>query len=276
MSAFSAPQLPPLYGARIFPQDPQHWVHVVESPKLLRVVFDGATVADSKRVLLLREARCLPVYYFPPADVSMDLLTPSEHTTRCPYKGEARYWSVKVGDRIAGEVAWSYAKPPTECAEIRDYVSFEWRKMEAWYEEDEEVFVHARDPFKRIDVLQSSRHVEIVAAGEKVADTRRPRVLLEPGHPIRYYIPREDVWMERLEQSATSTRCPYKGIASYWSVRVGDKLLKDLVWSYQDPVPECPKVKGLLCFFNERVDAIYVDGERMPIPVTKWSQGVER
>jgi uncharacterized protein (DUF427 family) len=117
--------------------------------------------------------------------------------------------------------------------------------------------------------------VEIVVGGEKVADTGRPMLLLEPGHPIRYYISREDARMERLERSATSTRCPYKGIACYWSVRVGDNFLRDLVWSYEDTTPECPKIKGLLCFFNERVDAIYVDGERMPRPVTKWSPKVE-
>jgi uncharacterized protein (DUF427 family) len=269
---FQAPQLPPLYGARIFHHDPQHWVHVVESPKRVRVVFGRETIADSKRVLLLREARALPIYYFPPNDVRSDLLIPSDHRTICPYKGEARYWSLKVGERLATDSVWTYPQPAAECAELGGFFSCEWRKMDAWYEEEEEVFVHARDPFKRIDVLQSSRHVQVIAAGETIADTRRPKLLLEPGHPIRYYIPREDVRTELLEQSATSTRCPYKGIASYWSARVGDQVLKDLVWSYQDTTPECPKIKDLLCLFNERVDAIDVDGERTAKPVTKWSR----
>jgi len=272
---FQAPFLAPLYGARTFPVEPSHWVHVVACPKRVRVVFGDETVADSKRVLLLREARCLPVYYFPPADVRADLLLPSAYAARCPFKGEARYWSVKAGAQVAPDAVWSYADPAPECAEIRGYFAFAWAKMSAWYEEDEEVFVHARDPYKRIDMLQSSRDVQVMVAGEKVAATQRPVLLFETGHPVRYYIPREDVRMDLLEASATVTRCPYKGIASYWSVRVGDKLIKDLVWGYLNPVAESPKIKGLLCFFNERVDAIHVDGEAMPIPLTKWSREPE-
>ena len=275
MADFQAPFLAPLYGARTFLVDPSHWVHVVVCPKRVRVVFGDETVADSKRVLLLREARCLPVYYFPPADVRADLLLPSAYAARCPFKGEARYWSVKAGAQVAPDAVWGYADPAPECAEIRDYFAFAWAKMSAWYEEDEEVFVHARDPYKRIDMLQSSRDVQVMVAGEKVAGTQRPVLLFETGHPVRYYIPREDVRMDLLEASATVTRCPYKGIASYWSVRVGDKLMKDLVWGYLNPVIESPKIKGLLCFFNERVDAIHVDGEAMPIPLTKWSREPE-
>ena len=275
MADFQAPFLAPLYGARTFPVEPSHWVHVVACPKRVRVVFGDETVADSKRVLLLREARCLPVYYFPPADVHADLLLPSAYAARCPFKGEARYWSVRAGAQVAPDAVWSYADPAPECAEIRGYFAFAWPKMSAWYEEDEEVFVHARDPYKRIDMLQSSRDVQVIVAGEKVAATQRPVLLFETGHPVRYYIPREDVRMDLLEASATVTRCPYKGIASYWSVRVGDKLMKDLVWGYLNPIPESPKIKGLLCFFNERVDAIYVDGETMPIPLTKWSREPE-
>jgi uncharacterized protein (DUF427 family) len=263
--------MPPLYGARIFPQDPEHWTHIVESPKRLRVSFGGETIADSKRVLLLREARCLPVYYFPKEDIRPDALVPSAHTSQCPYKGEAAYWSVKINDKLAENAAWGYSNPPPECAELKNHVSLEWRRMDHWYEEDEEVFVHARDPFKRIDVLQSSRRIQVTVAGETVGDSRRPRILIEPGHPIRYYLPQEDVRMDLLEPSATSTRCPYKGIASYWSVKIGNNVLKDLVWSYRDPILECPKIKGLLCFFNERVETIMVDGEKVAIPKTRWS-----
>jgi uncharacterized protein (DUF427 family) len=271
MAEFTAPLLPPLYGARVFPADPEHWVQIVPSPKRVRVMFGGEAIADSKRVVLLREARSLPIYYFPPADVRMDLLVAGARAEHCPFKGAARYWSVVSGSKVAADAAWSYPEPTAQCVEIRDYWAFEWRKMDRWYEEEEEVFVHARDPFKRIEVLQSSRHVRVIAAGVMVADTRRSKLLIEPGHPIRYYIPRDDVHTALLEHSATSTRCPYKGVASYWSVRAGGRLLKDLVWSYEDPVVECPKIKGLLCFFNERVDAIYVDGEKMPVPTTKWS-----
>jgi uncharacterized protein (DUF427 family) len=128
----------------------------------------------------------------------------------------------------------------------------------------QQVFAHARDPYKRVDVLPSSRHVRIVLGGVTIADTRRPQLLLETGLPIRYYIPEQDVRMELLETSETTTRCPYKGEASYWSARIGERVFKDIVWSYHEPLPACSPIAGLLCFFNERVDAIYVDGELIP------------
>ena len=253
-------------------EDSEHWIHIVESPRHVRVIFGGETIANSKHVMLLREAKCLPVYYFPKEDVRMDLMVATETRTLCPYKGEASYWTVKTGDKAAEDAAWSYLEPSPESARIRSYMAFEWSKMDAWYEEDEEVFVHPRDPYKRVDVLQSSRHVRVVVGGETIADTRRPRLLFETNHPNRYYIPREDVRPELLQPSATSSRCPYKGVASYWLVRVGDKVFEDLAWSYLEPIPECPKIKGLLCFFQERGAAIYVDGEQVPIPKTRWSR----
>lgn len=257
--------------AQVSEGDSDHWVEIEESPRRVRVVFGGETIADSKHVMLLREAKCLPVYYFPEEDVRMDLMVATEHSTHCPYKGDASLWTVRVGEKVAESSAWSYSDPLPEGSGIKGYMGFEWAKMDAWYEEDEEVFVHPRDPHKRVDVLQSSRHVRVVAAGETVADTRRPRLLFETGLPTRYYIPKEDVRMDLLEPSTTTSRCPYKGVACYWSAKVGDKVVKDAVWSYPDPIPECPKIKGLLCFFNERVDAIYVDGELMPVPKTRWS-----
>jgi uncharacterized protein (DUF427 family) len=248
-----------------------HWIEAVESPRRVRVVSGGETIADSKRAMLLREAGCLPVYYFSREDVRMDLMVPTKRKTHCPYKGDASCWTVKVGDKLAEDAAWSYSIPPPDCAAIKDHMAFDWNKMDAWYEEDEEIFKHPRDPYKRVDVLQSSRHVRVVVAGEAVAETRRPYILFETGHPTRYYISREDVRMDLMEPSGTISRCPYKGVASYWSVRVGDALLKDAVWCYLDPIPECPKIKGLFCYFNERVDSIYVDDELLPVPLTRYS-----
>jgi len=250
----------------------EHWVQIEESPRRVRVLFGGATIADSKHAMLLREAGCLPVYYFPQGDVRMDLMQRASRTTRCPYKGDAAYWTVRANGRAAENGAWSYPDPSTECAAMKGYVAFEWGKMDKWMEEEEEIFVHPRDPYKRVDVLQSSRHVRVLAGGATVAETRRPRLLIETNHPMRYYVPGEDVRMELLEPSATTSRCPYKGIASYWSVRIGDRLFPDLVWSYQEPIPECPKIKGLFCFFQEREAVLFVDGEQIPVPRTKWSR----
>lgn len=243
-----------------------------DSRRRVRVVFAGVAVADSKHVMLLLEFGRLPVYYFPVEDVRMDLLEATEHHTSSPLKGEASYWSVKVGNRVAGNAAWSYPNPLPEGPDLKGYTAFYWDQMDAWYEEDERVFAHARDPYKRVDVLPSSRHVRVVLGGVTIADTRRPQLLLETGLPIRYYIPEQDVRMELLETTETTTRCPYKGKASYWSARIGERVFKDIVWSYHEPLPACSPIARFLCFFNERVDAIYVDDEPIAVPKTIWSE----
>ena len=243
---------------------------VEPSPRWVRVKFGDEYVADSRRALLLIQypPAGLPTYYIPQADVRMNLLEPSAQNNS---NGDIAYWTVRAGQRAAESAAWTHRDPPPDLADLKDYITFAWDKMDGWYEEDEEVFVHARDPHKRIDVLASSRHVRIVIAGETIAETRRPFLLFETSLPTRYYIPREDVRLELLEPSELTTRCPYKGIASYWSVKVGDHVAENGVWSYLNPIPECAKIKDLLCFYNERVD-LYVDGELQARPQTMWSQ----
>jgi uncharacterized protein (DUF427 family) len=162
--------------------------------------------------------------------------------------------------------AYQYHNRP----ELEGYIALYWHKMDNWFEEEEEVFVHARDPYKRVDAMPSSRQVRVVVDGVTVAETERPVLLFETTLPTRYYIPVADVHMDYLTPTDSHTRCPYKGIASYWSVSAGDKVYKDLVWSYLDPIPECPKIKGLLSFFNEKVD-LYVDGELQERPKSYWS-----
>jgi uncharacterized protein (DUF427 family) len=250
------------------PQD--HLLYFEDSPRRVRVMFDGETVADSRRVKLLHEAGLLPVYYFPQEDVRMELLEESDHTTHCPFKGDASYWSVRVGERVAENAVWGYPEPIDSCPPIAGYLAFYWRKMDHWYEEDEEVFVHPRDPYHRVDVLESSRHVRVKVNGEVVAETERPKILFETGLPPRYYIPEEDVRRDALLKSEKTTQCPYKGVASYYSVEAGGGRAEDLVWYYPDPIPEAPKVRGLLCFFNEKVD-LEVDGEAQERPQTQWS-----
>mgnify|MGYP001178116909 FL=1 len=256
--------------------DPGHWVPVSDSPRHVRVFFAGETVADSNRVKLLREAEVLPVYYFPKDDVRADLFVPTPHKSRCPVKGEASYWSMRVGKQVAENAVWNYLAPLSEAASLKDHFAFEWNKMDKWMEEDEEIFKHARDPFKRVDALPSRRHVRVVIDGVTVADTRRPHLLFETNHPVRYYLPQEDVRMDLLVPSATTSRCPYKGSASYWSVKLGGHTFDDLVWGYMEPIPECPKIKGLLCFWHERGADIYVDGELIPPPKTKWARALKK
>ena len=254
--------------------DPGHWIHVAQSPRHVRVFFGGEVIADSKRAKLVREAEVLPAYYFPKRDVRTDLLVPSAHTSRCPVKGQASYWSVRVGDKNVENAAWSYTAPSSEAESLTDHFAFDWPKMDKWMEEDEELYKHARDPYKRVDALPSKRHVRVVIDGQTVAETRRPHLLFETNHPVRYYIPQQDVRMELLVPSATRSRCPYKGPASYWSVKLGDETFDDLVWGYMETIPECPKIRGLVCFFHERGCEIYVDGELVEPPKTKWARAL--
>ncbi len=252
------------------PAPDSHALYLEDSPRRVRVVFNGETVADSRRVKLLHETGHLPIYYFPMEDVRPDLLETTEHSTHCPFKGDASYWSVKVGDEVAENAVWGYPEPLDAAPPISGLVAFYWGKMDQWYEEDEEIFVHPRDPYHRVDVLASSRRVKISVNGETVAETERPKILFETGLPPRYYIPPEDVREEALAPSELKTQCPYKGEASYKTVNAGGERVENLVWFYPDPIPEVEKVRDHLCFFNEKVD-IEVDDEAQERPRTPWS-----
>jgi uncharacterized protein (DUF427 family) len=251
--------------------DSDHPVWTEPCARRVRAFLDGVAVVDSTRALLLLEAGHLPVYYFPPEDVRIDLLEPTDKSTHCPHKGEASYWSVAVGDRVARNAVWSYQDPLPERGDIRGYLALYWNRMDAWFEEDDEVFAHPRDPYHRVDVLSSSRHVRVALAGETLAETRRPWLLFETGLPTRYYLAEADVRMDLLVPTDRATQCPYKGRARHWSARVGDRVEKDLAWSYPSPIPECPKIQDLIAFYNERAD-IWVDGELQPRPETPWSR----
>jgi uncharacterized protein (DUF427 family) len=150
-------------------------------------------------------------------------------------------------------------------------VRLEWDALDAWYEEDEQVFVHPRNPYSRVDALRSSRAVRVELDGVVLADSQAPVMVFETGLPTRYYFDRSAVAFEHLEPSDTVTACPYKGVTSgYWSVRSGDDLHRDLAWTYDFPTRQLLPIAGLVAFFNEHVDVI-VDGTRLERPVTPFS-----
>ncbi|MEM7225789.1 MAG: DUF427 domain-containing protein [Pseudomonadota bacterium] len=241
------------------------------SAKRVRAVADGVTLADSTRVRLLRESGLVPVYYFPLEDLRQDLMEASDHRTHCPHKGDASYWHIDLGERRIENGLWGYPAPLESRAELAGYRAFYWNKMDHWYEEDEEVFVHARDPKVRIDLLASKRRVQVVVGGEIVADSRDAIFLHETGLPTRYYLPRADVRADLLEASALTSACPYKGQAAYHALVLGDQRHENIVWYYAQPLPEVGRIEDRLCFFDEKVEAVLIDGERQEKPVTKWS-----
>jgi uncharacterized protein (DUF427 family) len=140
--------------------------------------------------------------------------------------------------------------------------------MAAWYEEDDEVIGHARDPLHRIDILRSTRHVQVRIGDTVIADSRRTRMLFETGLPVRYYIPRDEVRLDLLTMSDTITVCAYKGQTSQYWMHQGD--LRDVAWCYERPSPEVGGIAGMVCFFNERVD-IDINGVQQLRPQTPWS-----
>lgn len=249
----------------------EHPIRFEPTPRWLRVYLGGVAIADSQRAMLLIEHHRMPVYYFPVEDVRMDLLEPTGRTKKDEPKGIQSLHTVRVGDRVAERAAWMHEEIGSSGFDFRGYVGFYWDRMDSWYEEDDEVYVHPRDPYHRVDVQRSSRRVTVTVLGEVIAESDRPRLLFETGLPTRYYLPRQDVRMDLLVPSDTTSQCPYKGVANYYSVRVGDTQAMDLVWYYRFPVPECPKIENLVCFFDEKVDFIEVDGHLVPKPDTPWA-----
>ena len=238
-------------------------VRVEQSPKRVRVMLNGAWIADS-HPLLVWEWPYYPSYYFPNTDVVGDVLEPTPDTNAHDALGEGVVFNVRVGDRVVPDAALRY--PDSPVAEIRDATRFEWGAMDHWFEEDEEVFVHARSPYHRIETLHSSRHIRIEVDGVTLADSTHSTLLLESGLPTRYYLPKGDVRMDLLTPTQLVTGCPYKGTAGYWSF--GDHT--NLVWGYSFPVAESAKIAGLVCFYNEKVD-VYVDGVLESKPVTQFA-----
>ncbi|MDP4504412.1 DUF427 domain-containing protein [Nonomuraea turcica] len=239
-------------------------VRVERTAKRVRTYLGGRVVADTTSALLVWEVPYYPTYYFRLADVDEAALKSTGTTKHSPSRGEAVVYTVTSGTAEATEAALAYPDSPLE--EIRGHVRFEWDAMDAWFEEDEQVYFHPRDPYTRVDILPSSRHVRVEVDGVTVADSRGARILFETGLPARYYLPKTDVRLDLLEHTDTVTHCPYKGTAEYWSVNGA----KDLAWSYRTPLPESERVAGLIAFYNEKLD-IYVDGELQERPKTKFS-----
>ena len=241
---------------------------VEPTPRWVRVRAGDVWVADSRRALLLAwyGPGMLPTYCFPADDVRTELLSPASRDV--PNMAIAH--DLVVGDQLLAEAAELFVDPPPPLSAVEGHWSFTWDQGVSWFEEALEVHVHARDPSKRVDVVPSERHVKVEIAGQLVAESRRPHALFETPLPTRWYLPPDDVRWEFLEPSDTVTMCPYKGTAKYWSVRAGGQLHRDLVWSYPEPIPENPRIAGLICFFNEKVD-LFVDGELEDRPDTPWS-----
>ena len=237
-------------------------IRIETSGKRVRAYLAGRLVADSTHPAMVWEKPYYPTYYFPIDDMRADLV-PSGDVNRSPSRGEGTVFDVRVTGATAPSAATRYLDSPIE--RLRDLVRLDWSAMTEWFEEDEIVYTHPRDPYTRVDILPSSRHIRVEIDGIVVADTHQPRLLFETGLPTRYYVPLTDVRMDLLLPSSSESYCPYKGTARYLSLDTRDSVKPDVAWVYRTPLPESQKIAGLVSFYNERAD-IFVDGELQDRP----------
>ncbi len=242
-------------------------VRAEPSAKRVRAYLAGRLVADTRHPVLVWEGPRYPAYYLPVRDVTAELV-PTGKTEHSPSRGDAQLYDVHVDGAVAEGAAKRYPDSPLPV--LRDLVRLDWPAMSEWLEENEPVYTHPRDPYHRIDILASSRHVRIEVDGVTVADSSRPVILFETGLPPRYYLPLSDVRTDLLTPTDTQTHCPYKGTATYWTADAGHGPHPDLVWAYRAPLPESQKIAGLACFYDEKVD-VYLDGELQERPRTHFA-----
>lgn len=236
----------------------------------IRVKLNGEIIADSTNAMLMRESGYDIHYFFPLDDVRAELLQESDFSKESRVRGNSQHWHVQVGDRVAEEAAFTYPEQKEGRPDFSGYVAFDWGAMDHWYEEAEEIFVHPRDPYHRVDTVKSDRHIKVVVDGAVIAESDQPYLLFETGLPTRYYIPIEDVNMDYLEATDLHTDCPYKGVASYWNIIVDGNIRENVVWGYPDPIDESPRLRGTVAFYNEKLD-IYVDGDLEEKPRTVFA-----
>ena len=252
----------PDYPGAIVPVD-----HIEPVPRRIRAVLAGEVVLDTTSARYVWEWPFYPQYYVPLDDVRPDLLV-DEGRTQHLHRGTARVRGLRVGDVEREGVARLFGDDALEG--LAGTVRFDWDALDAWYEEDEQVFVHPRNPYARVDALRSTRKVRVELAGTVLAESSSPVLVFETGLPTRYYLNRTEVDFNHLVPSDTVTACPYKGTTSaYWSVRTGSDLVPDLAWAYDFPTLALQPIAGLVAFYNE-VD-LFVDDVPLERPATHFS-----
>jgi uncharacterized protein (DUF427 family) len=226
----------------------------------VKVVFNGATIVESEHVILVREEKVVPVYYFPLSDVNEQWLVKTDRSSFCNLKGTASYWHIKVDGELAQNAIWTYEDPIEKSAFLKGYVAFYWKKVQV-FEENEQVFGFPRDPKVRIDTLHSTRAIKVVVNGETLAESRQPVILFETGMAPRYFLPKEDVRLDKLTLTDKTAYSPYKGTSEIWTANING-LKEEIAVRYSDPAPEALKLKDLIGFYQEKAEAFYIDGEK--------------
>lgn len=225
----------------------------------MSVELGGRRIVTSDEAVLVFEPDRYPVAYFPLSDVEAGALETTDRVTQHALLGPTHWFTVGGGGgRRAPRGAWQHVAPPPFAAMLRDTVAFAWRGMDAFYEEDERILGHAADPYHRIDVRTTSRHLTVHAGERLVAETDAPLVLYESGFAPRWYVPSADVHAPAIARVEHQTFCPYKGIASYYDVEGVERA----AWSYRAPIDEMARIAQLISFEPDRV-TVTIDGRRL-------------
>jgi uncharacterized protein (DUF427 family) len=242
--------------------------HVEPVPRRIRAIVRDRVIVDTTGALYVWEWPNYPQYYIPVSDIDASLLVDEQHEEHLR-RGTAKRLGIRVDDDHRPGVAHRYTDSHIDG--ITGTVRFDWSALDSWFEEDEEVFVHPRNPYTRVDAMRSTRTVTVSLDAVELARSSSPVMVFETGLPTRYYFNRTEVCFEHLVSSDTVTSCPYKGQTSaYWSVRLGDRTVADLAWAYDFPTRQLLPIAGLVSFYNEKTD-IAIDGERLERPVTHFS-----
>ena len=250
-----------------FPRPPVFVNHVEPVPRRVRAVLGGQTVVDTTDARYVWEWPHYPQYYVPLADVTPGVLV-AEGETQHSSRGTVELYALKAGTAKRPRAAKVLVTSPVEG--LSGTVRFEWSALDSWYEEDEQVFVHPRNPYVRVDALRSTRTVRVELDRVILAESSSPVMVFETGLPTRYYLNRTEIDMARLVLTDTVTACPYKGTTSgYWSVEVDGNVHRDLAWAYDFPTRELAPIAGLIAFYNERVD-LFVDERPLERPETHF------
>jgi uncharacterized protein (DUF427 family) len=243
--------------------------HIEPVPRRVRAMLGGEVVLDTTSALYVWEWPAYPQYYIPAADVRPGVLVDEDHPQKL-HRGTARRHGLVAGGVSRPGAARVFADDAL--AGLAGTVRFDWAALDAWFEEDEEVFVHPRSPYTRVDALRSTRTVRVELGGLVLAESASPVMVFETGLPTRYYLNRTEVNFGHLEPSPTVTACPYKGkTTGYWSVRAGGTVHPDLAWAYDFPTRQLLPITGMIAFYNEKVD-ISIDGQPLERPVTHFSK----
>jgi len=258
----------PVPHDRDYPAMSDHREGFEPSPRRVRGYLAGRLVFDTVDATYVWESPRYPQYYVPVADIDLAVLVDEGHTQRLR-RGTADRHGLRVGDVTRPGALRIYHEDAADG--IAGRARFEWDALDEWFEEDEQIFVHPRNPYTRVDAVRSTRHVKIELGGAVLAESTSTVMIFETGLPTRYYFDRAGIDFRHLRPTDTQSACPYKGNTSgYWSADIAGTTVEDVAWTYQFPTKDLLPIAGLVASLNERVD-VSVDGRALPRPTTPFS-----